>query len=52
MKEDYNKKVLKEKLVTGLDEKQTGVLHKPAQLFELNKEVVELFEYKTTSKNS
>ena len=51
-KRNFRKKVLKEKLVTGLDEKQKGVLHKPAQLFELNKEVVELFEYKTAAKNS
>ncbi|MCT4623897.1 MAG: NUDIX domain-containing protein [Schleiferiaceae bacterium] len=35
-KRNFRKKVMKEKLVVGLDEKQKGVLHKPAQLFKLN----------------
>lgn len=35
-KRNFRKKVMKESIVTPLDEKQTGVLHKPAQLFELN----------------
>jgi len=39
-KRNFRKKVLKEKLVIGLDEKQLGVLHKPAQLFKLNTETV------------
>lgn len=38
-KRNFRKKVLKEKLVTGLDEKQTGVVHKPARLYKLNLEV-------------
>jgi 8-oxo-dGTP diphosphatase len=37
-KRNFRKKVLKENLVVGLDEKQVGVLHKPAQLFKLNAE--------------
>lgn len=39
-KRNFRKKVLKENLVIGLDEKQIGVLHKPAQLFKLNTETV------------
>jgi hypothetical protein len=39
-KRSFRKKVLKENLVIGLDEKQIGVLHKPAQLFKLNTETV------------
>ncbi len=39
-KRNFRKKVLKENLVVGLDEKQIGVLHKPAQLFKLNTETV------------
>jgi 8-oxo-dGTP diphosphatase len=39
-KRNFRKKVLKENLVVGLDEKQVGVLHKPAQLFKLNAETV------------
>lgn len=35
-KRNFRKKVIKERVVTPLDEKQKGVLHKPAQLFELN----------------
>ncbi len=35
-KRNFRKKVLKENLITPLDEKQKGVLHKPAQLFELS----------------
>ncbi|MBI1315446.1 NUDIX hydrolase [bacterium] len=35
-KRNFRKKVLKENLITPLPEKQTGVLHKPAQLFELS----------------
>jgi 8-oxo-dGTP diphosphatase len=35
-KRNFRKKVLKESIVVPLDEKQKGVLHKPAQLFELN----------------
>jgi 8-oxo-dGTP diphosphatase len=38
-KRNFRKKVMKESIVTPLDEKQTGVLHKPAQLFELSNEV-------------
>lgn len=41
-KRNFRKKVLKEKLVIGLEEKQKGVLHKPAQLFKINEETVEL----------
>ena len=41
-KRNFRKKVLKDKLVTGLEEKQKGVLHKPAQLFSLNKEAVQM----------
>jgi len=40
-KRNFRKKVLKEKLVIPLKEKQQGVLHKPAQLFALNQEPVE-----------
>lgn len=40
-KRNFRKKVLKEKLVIPLKEKQQGVLHKPAQLFALNPEPVE-----------
>lgn len=35
-KRNFRKKILKEKLVTPLEEKQTGVVHKPARLYELN----------------
>lgn len=35
-KRNFRKKILKEKLVTATNEKQTGVLHKPAILYELN----------------
>lgn len=35
-KRNFRKKVMKESIVSPLDEKQTGVLHKPAQLFELH----------------
>lgn len=41
-KRNFRKKVLKEKLVIGLEEKQKGVLHKPAQLFNLNKDTIHL----------
>lgn len=37
-KRNFRKKVIREGLVTPLKEKQQGVLHKPAQLFELNQE--------------
>ena len=37
-KRNFRKKVLKEKWVVPLEEKQQGVLHKPAQLFALNQE--------------
>jgi len=37
-KRNFRKKVLKEKWVLPLQEKQQGVLHKPAQLFSLNPE--------------
>lgn len=37
-KRNFRKKVLKESIVVPLAEKQKGVLHKPAQLFELNQE--------------
>ena len=39
-KRNFRKKVIKERVVTPLDEKQKGVLHKPAQLFELNAEIL------------
>ena len=39
-KRNFRKKVMKEKLVIGLDEKQKGVLHKPAQLYVLNHDEV------------
>lgn len=35
-KRNFRKKILKEKLVSATNEKQTGVLHKPAILYELN----------------
>lgn len=35
-KRNFRKKILKEKLVTATNEKQTGVLHKPAILYKLN----------------
>ncbi len=38
-KRNFRKKVLKEKLVTPLEEKQTGVVHKPARLYSLNLDV-------------
>lgn len=38
-KRNFRKKVLKEKLVVALDEKQTGVVHKPARLYKLNLDV-------------
>lgn len=34
-KRNFRKKILKEQLVTATDEKQEGVLHKPARLYEL-----------------
>ncbi|MGB0178076.1 MAG: NUDIX hydrolase, partial [Owenweeksia sp.] len=37
-KRNFRKKILKEKLVTPTDEKQQGVLHKPARLYEVNPE--------------
>lgn len=37
-KRNFRKKILKEKLVTATNEKQTGVLHKPAILYELNRD--------------
>ena len=39
-KRNFRKKVLKESWVTPLEEKQKGVLHKPARLYSLNDEVV------------
>ena len=35
-KRNFRKKILKENLVTPTDEKQQGVLHKPARLYEVN----------------
>ena len=35
-KRNFRKKILKEELVTATTEKQEGVLHKPARLYELN----------------
>ncbi len=35
-KRNFRKKLLKEKLVSATTEKQTGVLHKPALLYEIN----------------
>ncbi len=35
-KRNFRKKILKEKLVTATNQKQTGVLHKPAVLYTLN----------------
>lgn len=35
-KRNFRKKILKEKLVTATNQKQTGVLHKPAILYRLN----------------
>lgn len=35
-KRNFRKKILKEKLVTPTHEKQTGVFHKPAELYQLN----------------
>ncbi len=37
-KRNFRKKILKENLVTPTDEKQKGVLHKPARLYEVNAE--------------
>lgn len=37
-KRNFRKKILKEKLVTATNQKQTGVLHKPAILYTLNQE--------------
>lgn len=37
-KRNFRKKILKEKLVSATNEKQTGVLHKPAVLYELNQD--------------
>ena len=37
-KRNFRKKILKEKLVTPTNEKQQGVLHKPARLYEVNPE--------------
>lgn len=39
-KRNFRKKVLKEKLVVALEEKQTGVVHKPARLYTLNADVL------------
>lgn len=39
-KRNFRKKVLKEKLVLPLEEKQTGVVHKPARLFQLDRETL------------
>lgn len=39
-KRNFRKKILKEKLVAPTDQKQTGVLHKPAVLYKLNHEKV------------
>jgi 8-oxo-dGTP diphosphatase len=39
-KRNFRKKILKEKLVSPTDQKQTGVLHKPAVLYKLNHEKV------------
>jgi len=35
-KRNFRKKIIKEKLVKPTEEKQTGVLHKPARLYEIN----------------
>ena len=37
-KRNFRKKILKEKLVSATNQKQTGVLHKPAILYTLNHE--------------
>lgn len=37
-KRNFRKKILKEKLVTATKEKQTGVLHKPALLYQINEQ--------------
>lgn len=37
-KRNFRKKILKEKLVHATDEKQQGVLHKPARLYRLNED--------------
>ncbi len=39
-KRNFRKKILKEKLVKATNQKQTGVLHKPAVLYELNHEML------------
>lgn len=39
-KRNFRKKILKEKLVAPTNQKQTGVLHKPAVLYKLNHEKV------------
>ena len=39
-KRNFRKKVMKESWVLPLEEKQKGVLHKPARLYQLNDEVV------------
>lgn len=39
-KRNFRKKILKEKLVSATNQKQTGVLHKPAVLYKLNHEKV------------
>ena len=40
-KRNFRSKLMKEKLVTALNEKQTGVVHKPAQFYKLNRKEVE-----------
>lgn len=37
-KRNFRKKILKEKLVTATEEKQKGVLHKPALLYQINED--------------
>lgn len=39
-KRNFRKKILKEKLVKATNQKQTGVLHKPAVLYTLNEEAL------------
>lgn len=39
-KRNFRKKLLKENLVTATEEKQKGVLHKPARLYEINEDEV------------
>lgn len=35
-KRNFRKKIIKDSIVSATDEKQTGVLHKPARLYEIN----------------